>query len=283
MDQPKGPRRNPAAERAVEMDFSLAWGIVDDARDGILVCDREGVILMANQQVEVMFGTDRDALIGAPIQTLLPAWSPTAHEAWSAEYITASTTRPMGINPALDLRGRRADGTEFPIEIDLSPVASGHGTAIIVNVRETSRQSAALIPGEDERIAADLHDSVVRRLFRAGLTLTSILGRGQVESEVAEQMREVIGELDSAIAETRKAVFDRQGTATDVSSASRIAQAGAHVRNALAVVDGLLADASTGPSERASYQLGEANHAMHYALIALNECVERPPITSDAL
>lgn len=133
------------------------------------------------------------------------------HEPQFLQPVAAPKTRPMDIG--FDLRGRHADGTEFPVEISLSPSrASGHGTAIIVVMQETSRQRAALILDEDERIAADSHDRVIGHLLRGGLTLAGILGRCQVESEVAERIHEVMNQLDSAVAEIRKTVFDRLTT-----------------------------------------------------------------------
>ena len=60
----------------------------------------------------------------------------------------------------------------------------------------------------------------------------------------------------------------------NVSVAYLIAQAASHLRNALAVVDCLLADAGTRPPEQAVYHLGEANRSIHHALLALTECIE---------
>ena len=79
-------------------------------------------------------------------------------------------------------------------------------------MRETSRQRAALILDEDERIAAEEFDRVIGHLLRGGFTLAGILGRSQVESEVAERIHEVMNQLDSAVAEIRKTVFDRLTT-----------------------------------------------------------------------
>jgi hypothetical protein len=67
----------------------------------------------------------------------------------------------------------------------------------------------------------------------------------------------------------------RRSMGSDSSSAARLACALAHLKAALAAVDGLFSDASTGRlSERNSYQLGEASHVMHYALLALSECAD---------
>lgn len=210
MNAPSSSR--PLTARSAEADLAFASVIVELAPDGIVVCDDNGVMLMANHQVENLFGYDRDDLIGAPVETLQRVRFRAAHQTERAGYITEPKTRPMGIG--LDLLGRHADGSEFPIEISLSPVASGHGTAIIAVIRETSRQRASelaaratLVIDEDERIAADLHDRVIGHLFGAGLTVASILGRDRVDSEVAERLHNVIDELDNAARQIRKTAF----------------------------------------------------------------------------
>ena len=122
------------------MGLGFAWTIVELAPDGILVCDDDGTILMANRHVEALFGYDRDALVGAKVERLLPNALRLAHQAHRARYVSAPTTRPMGMG--LDLLGRHADGTEFPIEISLSPVNTGHTEAIVVVIRDVSQQRA---------------------------------------------------------------------------------------------------------------------------------------------
>ena len=117
---------------------AFACVIVELAPDGILVSDDHGRIIMANSQVEELFGFDRDALIGQPVETLLPAWLRQAHEAHRVDYATAPMLRPMGAG--LKLLGRHADGSEFPIEISLSPIAADHGLATVVIIRDVSKQ-----------------------------------------------------------------------------------------------------------------------------------------------
>jgi PAS domain S-box-containing protein len=169
------------------------------APDGVLVCDLDGVILMANRRVETMFGFDRDTLIGAPVETLLPPRLHTAHRNRLREYAAAPATRRMGVY--LNVHGCHALGTEFPIDVTLSPVTSGDSSAIVAAIRENGRQDTAMTGDEDERIAADLRDRVIGRLLRAGLALAGLLERSQVDREVAERIREARDELDCAVAE----------------------------------------------------------------------------------
>jgi len=199
---------------ADELGIGFAWVIVELAPDGILVSDDDGRIMMANRQVEELFGYDRDALVGAQVESLLPTRLRRAHEAHRANYVTAPALRPMGAG--LELFGCRADGSEFPIEISLSPAATEHGIATVVVIRDVTEQRAlehaartASALDRDDRIAADLHDRVIGHIFGCGLTVASILGRNQLDERVAQELHGVIDELDTAVQQIRNTVFAR--------------------------------------------------------------------------
>lgn len=197
-----------------ELGIGFAWVIVELAPDGILVSDDDGRIMMANRQVEELFGYNRDALVGAQVESLLPTRLRRAHEAHRANYVTAPVPRPMGAG--LELFGSRADGSEFPIEISLSPAATERGIVTVVVVRDLTEQRAlehaartASARDRDDRIAADLHDRVIGHIFGCGLTLASVLGRNQLDDRIAEELHRVIDELDTAARQIRNTVFAR--------------------------------------------------------------------------
>ena len=189
--------------------------IVELAPDGILVADDQGRILIANRHVEDLFGYAHGALIGVPVDTLLPARLQPAHGSHRARYAAAPAVRPMGTT--LDeLSGCRSDGSEFPVEIGLSPCTTEYGTATIAVIRDLTRQRAderlahaTSVTDEDERIAADLHDAVINHLFSCGLTLASVLSRKQLDDRLTEQLYDVIDELDAAIHDIHDIVFGR--------------------------------------------------------------------------
>ena len=109
--------------------------------------------------------------------------------------------------------GCKSDGSEFPVEISLSPMASDLGAVTVVVIRDVSEQRAheraartTLVRDEDERIGADLCDRVISHLFSSGLTLASVLST-QLDEAVSERLRGVVDELDTAVCEVRRGVF----------------------------------------------------------------------------
>jgi len=207
------------------LGIGFAWVIVELAPDGILVSDDDGRIMMANRQVEELFGYNRDALIGAQVESLLPTRLCRVHETHRANYVAAPALRPMGAG--LELFGRRADGSEFPIEISLSPAATERGIATVVVIRDVTEQRAlehaartASAHARDDRIAADLHDRVIGHIFGCGLTLASVLGRNQLDDRIAQELHGVIDELDTAVQQIRKTVFARLEANPDTTQAT---------------------------------------------------------------
>ncbi len=114
--------------------------LLESAQDGIVVTDRQGVILLINAQTRAMFGYDAEELIGNPVELLVPATQQAAHRAQRVAYGAEPTMRPMGKD--LDLRGRRKDGSEFPVEISLSPTRVGEDLMIMAVVRDVTERKA---------------------------------------------------------------------------------------------------------------------------------------------
>ena len=127
--------------------------------DAIAVTDQQGRILRVNAQVESLFGYSREELISRPIEMLMPDRFRGIHASHRQRYAQEMLMRPMGAG--LNLVGRRKDGTEFPVDIMLSPVKGEQGVAVIAVIRDiTDRKKAEAQLRESEERFRLLVDGV---------------------------------------------------------------------------------------------------------------------------
>ncbi len=110
--------------------------LIDAAPDGIVVCDRSGAIILVNKQAEAMFDYPRSELVGKRIEDLIPERFRSRHPKHVSTYVGAPKSRPMG--SGLVLFGRRRDGSEFPVEISLSPISTGGEMVVSAAIRDVS-------------------------------------------------------------------------------------------------------------------------------------------------
>lgn len=147
------------------------WAIFRASPDGILVVDAQGRICDANPMAEQLFGYSRAELLASTVDALVPDRARPGHVAHRQAYASRPKTRPMGIG--MELSARRRDGTEFPVEISLSPYEYSGGALVIATVRDVTQRKqlrdlgvAALRAAETERkrVARELHDDTAQRL-----------------------------------------------------------------------------------------------------------------------
>src|SRR5262249_33906710 len=131
-----------AAEDAIRRSEARARALFEAASEGVVVVDARGQIVSANGKAEELFGYSRAELGGQPVEILMPARYRDAHPRYRSEYVASPRPRPMG--RGLDLAGRRKDGSEFPIEISLSPIETEEGP-----------QSVALVTDITQRLAVE--------------------------------------------------------------------------------------------------------------------------------
>jgi PAS domain S-box-containing protein len=140
------------------------------------VVNKRGDIVFVNEQLENNFGYSREQLIGEDIEKLLPGRFRNIHLQHRKRYFAEPRIRVMG--PGQQLFGLHSDGTEFPVEVSLSPLETETDTLVIASIRDISERAQAelkiralassLLVAEQEerqRIAQILHDDLQQRLF----------------------------------------------------------------------------------------------------------------------
>jgi PAS domain S-box-containing protein len=112
--------------------------LIENAPDAILQVDTTGAILIANRTAETMFGYSREELMGTGVDLLVPEANRAGHAGRRAAFAAAGMTRPMG--QGLELFARRKDGTQFPVEISLSPVQTERGVNVTAVIRDVTER-----------------------------------------------------------------------------------------------------------------------------------------------
>jgi len=172
--------------------------------------DGAGVIARAaNLRLEEMFGYEHGELTGRPVELLVPADLQAAHRGHRAAYARAPGARPMGAGARLV--ALRKDGTMFPAEISLSPVATATGTFTLTVVRDVTqaRKLADLalvaVAAKQARPGQQLLDSVTTSLYSVGLSLQDAadLPHDAASKGIAEALRH----LDDTIRQIRDNAF----------------------------------------------------------------------------
>lgn len=141
-------------------DFSR--DLLEAAPDPVVVVDKRGRIVLVNSQTSRVFGYDRAELIDQTVEILMPVRLRHAHERYRASYSERPEVRRMG-DPMGVLVGKRKDGTEFPVEISLSPFHGTEGLFIISIIRDVSHR----VEFEQRLRHMNTHDSLTGVYNRA--------------------------------------------------------------------------------------------------------------------
>ena len=110
--------------------------LLESTPDAIIMANETGRIVLANSQAEALFGYERGELLGQLVELLLPTRYRGAHVGHRSGYAAQPRTRSMGAG--LELYGLRKGGSEFPVEISLSPLRTDEGTLVMSAIRDTT-------------------------------------------------------------------------------------------------------------------------------------------------
>jgi len=172
-------------------------GLLDVAPDAMMVVNERGEIALANAMAEEIFGHSREELIGKPIEVLIPERFHRNHRDHRTRYGKSPHTRPMA--SGLDLVACRKDGSEFPVEISLSPMRASDETLVFCSVRDVTERRNA-----ERQIETNLRiQQAISSLLQISLESSSL-------EEVFERTLQLLFSIPWLALEAKGAIFLRE-------------------------------------------------------------------------
>jgi PAS domain S-box-containing protein len=158
-------------------DEAALRAIFEAAAQGLVVTDEMGIIRLSNPTAAAMFGYEGNALAGLPVETLIPPGAAARHREYRQHYFDTPRARPMG--RGMELKARRQDGSEFPVEVSLSFAETGGGKLAIAFVTDITERKRL----EEER----------NQFFNLSADLSCVAGGDGYFKQVNDSFQRVLG------------------------------------------------------------------------------------------
>jgi PAS domain S-box-containing protein len=150
------------AEQALQTSEERFRRVVEAVANAIIMIGADGTIEMVNAQAEAIFGYKREDLLGQPVETLLPERYHSAHPGLRNAFFTDPQARLMGAGR--DLNAVRKDGSEFPVEIGLSPLETADGPKVLASIINiTQRRQAQRMQAYFAAIVESSADAIIAK------------------------------------------------------------------------------------------------------------------------
>jgi PAS domain S-box-containing protein len=169
----------------------------------MVIVDASGKITLVNAQTEKLFGYKREELLGKTVENLMPDRFRGNHLGHREQYAKAPRLRMMG--SGMELFGRRKDGTEFPVEISLSPFKSKDGILVFSAIRDITlqRQARKELAEAKETLELRVRDRT-RELQQANQALQAEIARRELAQQQRDQEQDRAKRLEEQLAQTER-------------------------------------------------------------------------------
>ena len=195
-----------------ELENHPLW---EASSDGLVLVDGDGRVVATNSAFDRLFGYEDGALLMQPIDLAVPLPLQGVHALLRQNYETEPMPRPMAASRHLE--GLRSDGSTFPVNVSLGRLETASGEHSFAAVHDLSNRirfeaEAAkakrhqAMAEERERIAHDLHDTVIQRLFALGIGLQGLPSQIE-ESSASAKVSAAVDTIDDVIDDLRSAIY----------------------------------------------------------------------------
>ena len=180
--------RDITLRRQEEMKFR---NLLEAAPDAMVIVNQDGLIQLVNTQTEMLFGYSRQEILGQPVEILIPALSEGRHVMHRRSFTAQPHARALG--EGLELHGLRMDGSEFPVEISLSPIETPGGLLISSAIRDITQreQLEARFREQEERsrlFVSEVTDHAIFMLDLDGRVASWNAGALRIKGYTAEEI-----------------------------------------------------------------------------------------------